>query len=529
MKKLFAALIAAIAIFTTLSPAAADSFDAWVPDVSNIGQGKTSFFIAEDTQGNNLSVRTGGREVLNNGSDTWWCDSFTSSNKPSCDLKDSSAWYNAYVVLPNCKSAAQENCIESLSLTLPGKDPVEASYVRNIAGITFAPMESVGLYESSTISLWSAPNAPSAGGLTDYAVNVRTQMAYNQDTQKFETIGMTSIVMPYRTVQGSRYMTPKAETIQNSKGTTNLGVGINGIAQECVFNEAGLCGIMQNFTSGTIAKLTSRISNEVGGWFKGRLQKPNIAVSKFSSKNNKITVEAQAVTVARLQTAVSKDQAPAGIQDIFVRSGVMGAIWSGQPAMTDSQGEMAFTYLNTFRNFAKETSAATSTLWSFGTVSAGRGSSCLADTSKVLGIVTTNATVYDGEAPAFANGQINYTVGGLHFMPDGVTPVSGTYDLVMRSESARCLYGFSSAPISASINVVDSSGEASTAVTSFTEKDGWMHFAANGFHFSTPQIKVKLTQSKKKTITCINVKKPSLKKTVTALKPTCPSGYRLKK
>lgn len=499
-----------------------------MPDVSNVGAGNTSFFIAEDTQANNMSTRTGSRWTEAKGNESWWCENFSSTNVPSCNLNDDTAWFNQVSVLPYCASTAKENCVEGLTLSLPGKDSVKATYLRNISGIKFAPVDSLGLYEASTISLWSAPGAPSAAGLTDYAVNVRTRLVYDSSIGKFVTDELVATVSPYRVQTGDSYGVPVGYTVQNDRGTTNTGVGIN-VSQECLFAEAGTCGVMQDFTEGTSIKLTVRISKQVGGWFKGRLQTPEITVKPFSATANTISVEAQAVSVARLQTTVTRDAGIEGIRDLYLRSGVMGDLWSGQAAFTSSQGDMAFNYLNKFRETAKDTSASSSKLWSFATVSAGRGSDCLADTSKVLGIVTTNSTVYDGSAPKFANGIINYSVGGLHYLPDGKTLVTGTYDLVMRSETARCLYGFSSAPISASISVVSSNGETSTSVTSFSETAGWVHFSADGFNFSTPQINVKLTQSKaKKTITCVSVKKPLLKKNVTAIAPKCPTGYKIK-
>lgn len=523
-----AALLSLGLTFASVVGANAEPFDAWIPDVSNVGAGKTSFFIAEDTQANNMSTRTGSRNTETKGYESWWCENFSSTNVPSCDLNDNSAWFSQVTVLPYCSNAAKENCVESLTLTMPGKDPVKAVYVRNIAGIKFEPVDELGLYEASTISLWSAPGAPSAAGLTDYAVNVRTRLVYDSSLKKFVTDELVATVSPYRVQTGDSYGVPVGYTVQNDRGTTNTGVGIN-VSQECLFAEAGTCGVMQDFTEGTSIKLTARITKQVGGWFKGRLQTPEITVKPFSATANVISVEAQSVGVARLQTTVTQDAGIEGIREIYLRSGVMGDLWSGQSAFTASQGDMAFTYLNRFREIAKDTSSAISKLWSFSTVSAGQGSQCLADTSKVLGIVTTNSTVYEGSAPEFSDGAINYSVGGLHYLPDGKALVSGTYDLVMRSEIARCLYRFSSAPISASINVVDSNGENSTSVTSFSERAGWVRFSANGFHFSTPQIKVKLTQPKaKKTITCVSVKRPSLKKSVTSVAPKCPTGFKPK-
>ena len=103
----------------------------------------------------------------------------------------------------------------------------------------------------------------------------------------------------------------------------------------------------------------------------------------------------------------------------------------------------------------------------------------------------------------------------------------------MRSEAARCLYGFSSAPISATVSVISSTGEPSVATTSIGEKDGWLYLTANNFTYSSPTVRVKITQAKpliksvtkKKSITCV---RGNLKRQVIGANPKCPSGFRKK-
>jgi hypothetical protein len=132
-----------------------------------------------------------------------------------------------------------------------------------------------------------------------------------------------------------------------------------------------------------------------------------------------------------------------------------------------------------------------------------------------------------------------------HLNPDG-TEFKGTYNLVMRSDVARCLYGFGSAPIQAKIEVSSSDGTPSVATTVINESDGWLKMTAAGFTFSTPQIKVKLSQDqpapqasasptpatstkpaamKKSSITCV---KGKTTKKVTAINPKCPTGFKKK-
>jgi hypothetical protein len=199
-----------------------------------------------------------------------------------------------------------------------------------------------------------------------------------------------------------------------------------------------------------------------------------------------------------------------------------------RPDMWDS-----IAWVEEFRKAAKDTAAGVSTLWAFATLSGGQeNNDCFDDKTRVVGVVTTNATALAIGAPEFSNNMLDYKVAGLHYAPDGKTLNEGTYDLVMRSDVARCLYGFTNAPISAKISVVGEGGENKVATTVVSEKDGWLKMAAYGFTFSSPTISVKLSQAKapakKTTITCVSTKNKKLTKKVTAVGPKCPAGYKKK-
>jgi hypothetical protein len=127
-----------------------------------------------------------------------------------------------------------------------------------------------------------------------------------------------------------------------------------------------------------------------------------------------------------------------------------------------------------------------------------------------------------------------------HFLPNG-NEFKGSYDLVIKSDVARCIYGFSSAPISATISVISSDGTAQVATTLVREKDGWLTLSAKNFTFSSPTVKVSLTQAssqaskptpaatpaspKRISIVC---GKGSKIKLVEGVKPVCPSGWKKK-
>jgi hypothetical protein len=118
----------------------------------------------------------------------------------------------------------------------------------------------------------------------------------------------------------------------------------------------------------------------------------------------------------------------------------------------------------------------------------------------------------------------------------------------MSSAVARCIYKFSSAPISATVSITSENGEANTATTVINEKNGWLKLGAYGFTFSSPTVRIKLTQdaettapmptpspsasasaapvvAKKTSITCV---KGKTSKKVAAVNPKCPAGYKKK-
>ena len=189
---------------------------------------------------------------------------------------------------------------------------------------------------------------------------------------------------------------------------------------------------------------------------------------------------------------------------------------------------------------------------------------CITNTSTFNGIVTTNAMLNDVSPARFEDDSLIYDVAGAHEGYDGKV-FKGSYDLVMSSEVARCLYNFSSAPIKATISVTSSTGEVQNIATELVnEKNGWLTLSAKNFTFSAPTIRIKLSQDApiskvapvatakedkqpapvaevkeakqpeaakvlnpvaKKTITCT---KGKLIKKVSGTTPKCPAGYRRK-
>jgi hypothetical protein len=127
---------------------------------------------------------------------------------------------------------------------------------------------------------------------------------------------------------------------------------------------------------------------------------------------------------------------------------------------------------------------------------------CLTTGDGVKGIVTTNATIYGSGPPSFntVTSSLDYKVAAPHFTRTGDV-FKGAYNLIMRSDVARCFYNFTSAPVKADISVIEAAGTEGKATTSIKEENGWLTLSASGFSHSAPTVRAKLSQETPPTTT----------------------------
>ncbi len=449
-----------------------------------------------------------------------------------CDLSTSGFNFFGSNILVPCENAKQEDCLEEITITTEDGRVVKAKHIGNAGGAFFEAMPDLGLQKAGPISLWQAEGVNHAGSTDTYAAAFTSRQDWSQRSNRFTTVSFSATLTPYKEVRGA-YKAPREFGFKNA-------LGFNQVAGEhgddiCAWSGEGVCGVRQDFAGNPIISAKFRASSELGGWFRGRMSHTQVAIEPFSSTNFAYSISGQAVTVPRFSVYATEANTSTRVKALFpLGSGGSGKeLFEGNSAKgafsTDGYTNAPYTIIEDFRSAVKDTASGLSRLWSFESISENSNQSCLKEKGRVLGIVTTDATAYDGIAPKFSNGQLTYKVAGLHYAPDGKSLNEGSYDLVMRSDVARCLYGFSKAPISATISVVGEGGESKVATTVVSEKDGWLKMAAYGFNFSSPTISVKLSQAaapvKKTTITCV---KGKLTKKVTAVGPKCPAGYKKK-
>lgn len=415
----------------------------------------------------------------------------------------------AQSILSFCTSPTDGACVESLRAQASGSPWVEAKFNRGVAGQDYSA-DSQGAVRAGEISLWDIPGLGHSGGGTSYAVVVKLRQTFNLNTQKFEAAALSANVSPFSTRSGG-----SAPFSFETNATGQIRVNTRH-DPACIWSDASGCGLLEDFPANVRIELKVRAPKTITGWFRGRLQNPEINIDEFSSASNRISVTGLTVDVPRIAILATETETPASILPILATTGgknATGPIFKGASIRDfySNQGERLFEVLNGLRGTANDAAQGTSSLWNFTTTETQSSQPCFSSKSEVLGIVTTNASAYLGDPPEFASGYLNYKVAGMHYAADGKTLNLGTYDLIMNSSVARCLYGFSSAPIQASVQVVSDGGEATVASTQVSERDGWLKLSAYGFTFSEKNIQVKFTQFAPKTITLAKFSKKTVR------------------
>ena len=370
---------------------------------------------------------------------------------------------------------------------------------------------------------------------------------------------------------GDQYLLiPKLNAeFQTVAGTnpSNLDVGLYAVSKlpidgaqmdTCFFTTKTNCFKRWQFPQDSSFKVSVKTGAKIIGWFHGRLSSPEISSEKTSDGQTLINIEGSAITVPTLAVWAKNTDLPAKldsmIQEEFISrgnqfAGVAYFIGDSKDRKTQavmdernpSFDDKFFERYMLWVGVAKDKAYATVSTWSFRTMQGYQDyAKCIGD-SGVAGMVTTNSNAYIAGPPKFQNGDLAYKVASPHYDSKGQIQI-GTYDLAIRSDIARCIYGFTSAPIQATLSVVYADGEAKKATTLVSEKNNWLRLSAKGFTYSNPTIKVRLSQegaptpaqtasatkpagAKKISITCV---KGKTTKKVTAVNPKCPTGYKKK-
>jgi hypothetical protein len=488
--------------------------------------------------------------------------------------------YNALLGL--CDLTTVTNCVSEVFATNSSGKRVVGKFVENFPGTTmysYPGDPTVGLPTGASSFIVDFPEMPHLGGTT-YLVVAYLQGARGFGQTKFEIENFNSAIFAVSKVAGSFSIPrPAMDTRPDHKlGGRQLTAGGFSSDQSvnrrsaCVKTAPSECAVAWPMPLDVSFGYTLKMTEKIKGWLHGRLFDAQAEIISSTDGQQLLTVQGKPSLIPGIFAWFKKDAYPAPLKNYYATQSEVSVNTNGQGWPSNSgvsngidglpysiikeafgYDDGGFREVSAWIDAVGDKATYAQSVWSIRSMESQQYGNCMKGSDSLSGIVTTNSTMYIGSPPVFnqAEQTLDYKVMSPHYLPDG-SEFKGSYDLLIKSDVARCVYGFSNAPISASVSIISSDGTSQVATTVVGERGGWLTLAAKGFTFSAPIVRVKLSQkaepapakvdpapakvdptpvaapkvaAKKTTITCLKGK--TVKK-VTAVKPTCPTGFKKK-
>jgi len=476
-----------------------------------------------------------------------WLFAHDGNSVDACSSMDEALCQNANFVgfnaiLGPCESETQLDCIEALTATRSGATS-QGSFS------FFYPEQGDAQFVGSTArkipnglatSIWSIPGAPHEFGDEYMVLASVAGSAANSEVARMS--GLTLRIIPVSFMEnaiGEAQGVLVDTLLASQDGNGNVRRSWASPAADfglyrCVAWEIdGSCALQQPFPDDANFSLKVRLSATPKAWMHGRMANPIIDLDDLDNGASRVSVSASPIKVPTVFGGGFWDDLPSEVQNAYKPGGTYcqpycgGRIpWGSQEVPKDpyllnswsypeSNKDSSFDELRLWLPVVEDKAVATPSVWSARTLGLGEmvdADTCFLSGPGIKGIVTSNATVYGDGPPTFNNaeGTLNYKVAAPHYNPDG-TEFKGTYDITMTSAVARCVYQLGEAPINVNVRVVGEDGVQTGATTTATESDGWLKISVKDFTFSSPTIKIRITQKK-------GFKKPKAPRKVVCLK-----------
>ncbi len=461
-------------------------------------------------------------------------------------------WSNVALALCETKDQASP-CIEGLRIEEKSGTYRELKLKKTLPGNSWKADPEIGLPAGSSPTIWTDPLETNTN--KGFMLSVSAAMNTRERKAKFTKIDLTSFQSSISAYEMVESPGAKGVSIGEVNGVRKLTYGA---PPECIWADTNECGIQTEFKEDDRLQLIVHIPTQISSWLQGRMKDPVISVESLvravdpRDGISRVSISANPVEIpliaAKVELAEASEEQKKYFNDPSHNMGnpdFPNNMKAYNYVGTSSSYDLAFEMHTLFKKQLPTNAQLMLPRWSVRSL-AGTTSSqyqlCQGVTQgKFQGVVTTNASIYQGQPPTFNGDSFDFKVAGVHKKTNGEI-FQGSYDLVLESQFARCLYKFTSAPIRASVSITNPDGNANIETSVFSEKNGWIKLSINGFTFSSPKISVKLEQdkvvlptptpsptvkpvAKKTTITCI---KGKVTKKVTAVNPKCPAGYKKK-
>ena len=503
---------------------------------------------------------------------------------------DSSKYMQYETILNYCDELYTHDCISEVNATNEDGTKLDVAYLQKFPLTTPTPYTgdlAANLPGGGTSFLVNIPKAPHNGGSLYLITGIMTGQKHFEDktfqTDNFQlAIYAVSKKVAECSLPAPEYSWRSRDFIvrgrQNTMGGCSDGTLTNGQSLPCVQIDNTICLLSWPLPMDINFEVKLKLHASIKGWLHGRLAEVQANISMARDGDQIIQVSGRPTKVPGIFAAFKKTELPSEIREFYAKdSGAdgNGSGWGNNSTLVDGHpwnilksinhyDENGFQEMLAWVNSVGNKATFAPTIWSIHTMNPGEEfNRCLTDDSQLNGIVTTNATMYIGGPPTFdaTDKTLDYKVAAPHFLPNDEV-FKGIYNLAIRSSFARCIYGFTDAPVSATVSVIGVDGKSEITTSSLTENNGWIYLRTTGFTFSSPVIRIKLNQEKVSTdatipipttpkevapaananvnslqtkakvtsqtkLQSITCSKGNLRKTITASKPKCPAGFKL--
>jgi hypothetical protein len=466
-----------------------------------------------------------------------------SLDDPACS---EATGFRFYALFQPCLTEADVDCIESVyAITPTSPTRIYGKYQRMMPAAVGNPYKAsigLGLPQGGNAGIWVIPNVKNKGGTDQYAVLMSRVGDFAKSSEQMRQNDFRAAIFPVSLVSNPGYKSNVPSLNEYRPGIKSVAINHPGTVsfEPCAIVEDGACALRQGFPDEVSFGMSIRFSTPINGWLHGRISSPQIDYQKKSYGTR--------IEMAGLATKVPIVGGFASASLVENTDALTGGR-QGETVFPGSSGDQSMNAISIWNKLLGDKAIANPSQWIFYNLpeyQMQNANECIRNSSTLAGFVTTNSTTYAAGPPTFdkQSQSLDYKVASAHFLKDG-SIFQGEYNLYIDSKVARCIYQFSTAPISATISIVNENGEAKVATTTVRESGGWMRVSATGFTFSSPTLRVKLSQGGGSDATApVQAKKPAIasklssntitcfkgktSKKVTGSKPVCPAGFKKK-
>ena len=466
------------------------------------------------------------------------------------------SYYGANLILTPCAKASDSDCIDSLSYKVRNstawvKSEPDTSWTFPANGVPLVgsakgSSEQFVIKSKFPTAADPANNYPAGGATSVWKV---TQASSNSNFRLFLNVNLNGInpVASSEVIKWNQIIAQATPISLNGSLTSH---GTPGGRIEQTFGE---------ITSIKVRLRVNILKQILNGWVHSRTINPEIVYGSDAATGEFVDISGEPLSVPTAEARMNSAQYLSVFENPYMKNRLNGfpaalpdprSLW-GQWGSTDGieQGELKM--WGAYEPFIAKEAISLSSMWKLvgqGNLNLQRfnSSECISS-GKIDGILATNATQYSPTPPIYLEDsqELSYQLAAPHFKSSN-EEFKGSYSLVVSERLAKCIWGNSPTNASARISILNSEGTSSVVTQSLKQQTGFYYFNINGFGFSAPTIRIKLTQevvataptpsatpsiaavkpvAAKKVISCV---KGKITKKVAGTNPKCPAGYKKK-